>query len=217
MTLDELYHTMAKEMGPQPWLKPGTPWAETPVEIMLGAILVQNTNWRNVEPSLITLKAQTGFDPAKLRDYTQDTLIPVIRSSGFYQRKSAAILALATWLGEANDDLAALKQRDGASLRAELLGITGIGNETADYILMYTLDHGTFMVDTYARRLFSWLGATMPKTYPAFQKTVMRQLDFGLTDYQEFHALIDEFGKQVKNDTDFAQSFLAGKQLKVTD
>ena len=60
VTLDELYHTMAKEMGPQPWLKPGTPWAETPVEIMLGAILVQNTNWRNVEPSLNALKAQTG-------------------------------------------------------------------------------------------------------------------------------------------------------------
>ncbi len=215
VTLEELYRTMAKEMGPQPWLKPGTPWAETPVEIMLGAILVQNTNWRNVEPSLIALKAQTGFNPAKLREYTPDTLIPVIRSSGFYQRKSEAILALATWLGEANDDLAALKQRGGASLREELLSITGIGNETADYILMYTLDHGTFMVDTYARRLFGWLGATMPKTYPAFQKKVMGQLDFALADYQEFHALIDEFGKQIKNDTDFAQSFLAGKQLTI--
>lgn len=215
MTLEELYRTMAKEMGPQPWLKPGTPWAETPVEIMLGAILVQNTNWRNVEPSLINLKAQTGFEPAKLRAYTADTLIPVIRSSGFYQRKSAAILALATWLGTADDNLAALKQRDGASLRADLLSITGIGNETADYILMYTLDHGTFMVDTYARRLFTWLGATMPKTYPAFQKKVMGQLDFGLADYQEFHALIDEFGKRVKSDADFAASFLAGQRLVV--
>lgn len=215
MTLEELYRTMAHEMGPQPWLRPGTPWAETPVEIMLGAILVQNTNWRNVEPSLIKLKAQTGFNPAKLRDYTPETLIPVIRSSGFYQRKSAAILALATWLGTVNDDLAALKRRDGASLRSELLSITGIGNETADYILMYTLDHGTFMVDTYARRLFTWLGATMPKTYPAFQKKVMGQLDFGLSDYQEFHALIDEFGKRVKSDADFAQSFLAGYRLTV--
>lgn len=168
-----------------------------------------------MEPSLIKLKAQTGFNPAKLRDYTPETLIPVIRSSGFYQRKSAAILALATWLGTANDDLDALKRRDGASLRSELLSITGIGNETADYILMYTLDHGTFMVDTYARRLFTWLGATMPKTYPAFQKKVMGQLDFGLSDYQEFHALIDEFGKRVKSDADFAQSFLAGYRLTV--
>ncbi|UIF28586.1 endonuclease III [Levilactobacillus brevis] len=215
MTLEELYRTMAKEMGPQPWLRPGTPWAETPVEIMLGAILVQNTNWRNVEPSLIKLKAQTGFTPAKLRAYTPETLMPVIRSSGFYRRKSAAILALAEWLGEADDDLAALKRRDGASLRADLLSITGIGNETADYILMYTLDHGAFMVDTYARRLFTWLGATMPKTYPAFQKKVMGQLDFGLSDYQEFHALIDEFGKRVKDEADFAQSFLAGHRLTV--
>lgn len=215
MTLEELYRTMAKEMGPQPWLKPGTPWAETPVEIMLGAILVQNTNWRNVEPSLIQLKAQTRFEPAKLREYTPATLIPVIRSSGFYQRKSAAILSLATWLGRAHDDLAALRQRDGASLRKELLSITGIGNETADYILMYTLDHGTFMVDTYARRLFTWLGAEMPKTYPAFQKKVMGQLNFGLADYQEFHALIDEFGKRVKTDADFAESFLAGQRLTV--
>lgn len=215
VTLEELYRTMAKEMGPQPWLRPGTPWAETPVEIMLGAILVQNTNWRNVEPSLIKLKAQTGFTPAKLRAYTPETLMPVIRSSGFYRRKSAAILALAEWLGEADDDLAALKRRDGASLRADLLSITGIGNETADYILMYTLDHGAFMVDTYARRLFTWLGATMPKTYPAFQKKVMGQLDFGLSDYQEFHALIDEFGKRVKDEADFAQSFLAGHRLTV--
>lgn len=214
MTLEELYRTMAREMGPQPWLKPGTPWAETPVEIMLGAILVQNTNWRNVEPSLIKLKAQTGFEPAKLRAYTPETLMPVIRSSGFYRRKSTAILDLADWLGQANDDLAALKRRDGASLRADLLGITGIGNETADYILMYTLDHGTFMVDTYARRLFTWLGATMPKTYPAFQRKVMGQLNFGLADYQEFHALIDEFGKRVKGDADFAQSFLAGQHLR---
>lgn len=60
MTVEELYHLMATEMGPQPWLRPGTPWAETPVEIMLGAILVQNTNWRNVEPALLNLKQATG-------------------------------------------------------------------------------------------------------------------------------------------------------------
>lgn len=215
MTIEELYHRMAAEMGPQPWLKPGTPWAETPVEIMLGAILVQNTNWRNVEPSLINLKRVTGFDPAKLRALTPATITPLIRSSGFYNRKGPAILALATWLGQANDDLAALKQRSGSSLRADLMAITGIGNETADYILMYTLDHGTFMVDTYARRLFAWLGATMPKTYPAFQKQVLRQFPLGLADCQEFHALIDEFGKQVKDDADFAQSFLAGQRLVV--
>ena len=213
MTIEELYRTMAQKMGPQPWLKPGTPWAETPVEIMLGAILVQNTNWRNVEPSLLNLKRETAFAPARLRQLTPETLVSLIKSSGFYQRKGAAILALANWLGQSDDDLGALKQRDGASLRQDLLGITGIGNETADYILMYTLDHGTFMVDTYARRLFAWLGATMPKTYPAFQKQVLARFSLELADYQEFHALIDEFGKQVKSDEDFAQSFLAGQRL----
>lgn len=215
MTIEELYRKMAAEMGPQPWLKPGTPWAETPVEIMLGAILVQNTNWRNVEPSLINLKRETGFVPANLRQLTSATIIPLIKSSGFYNRKGPAILALAEWLGRADDDLEVLKKQDGAALRANLMGITGIGNETADYILMYTLDHGTFMVDTYARRLFSWLGAAMPKTYPAFQKQVLQQFPLGLADCQEFHALIDEFGKQVKDDADFAASFLAGASLQV--
>ncbi|CAJ1229554.1 endonuclease III [Levilactobacillus zymae] len=215
MTIEELYHTMAHAMGPQPWLKPGTPWAETPVEIMLGAILVQNTNWRNVEPALRNLKRETAFEPAKLRALTPATLTPLIQSSGFYRRKAAAILSLAAWLGDHDDDLDALKHGDGAQERAELLAITGIGNETADYILMYTLDHGTFMVDTYARRLFSWLGATMPKTYPAFQKRVLAQFPLGLRDRQEFHALIDEFGKQVKTDGDFAASFLAGQHLTV--
>lgn len=213
MTIEELYREMAREMGPQPWLKPGTPWAETPIEIMLGAILVQNTNWRNVEPSLLNLKRVTGFDPAKLRQLTPTTITPLIKSSGFYNRKGPAILALADWLGQADDDLSRLKQRAGASLRQDLMAITGIGNETADYILMYTLDHGTFMVDTYARRLFGWLGATMPKTYPAFQKQVLGQFNLELADYQEFHALIDEFGKQVKNDSDFATTFLAGQTL----
>lgn len=215
MTIEELYREMAKQMGPQPWLKPGTPWAETPVEIMLGAILVQNTNWRNVEPSLINLKRETGFVPAELRKLTPTTITPLIKTSGFYNRKGPAILALADWLGRANDDLDVLKHRDGASLRQDLMSITGIGNETADYILMYTLDHGTFMVDTYARRLFTWLGATMPKTYPAFQKKVLGQFKLALADCQEFHALIDEFGKKIKNDADFEDSFLAGEKLVV--
>ncbi|WP_203639549.1 endonuclease III domain-containing protein [Levilactobacillus wangkuiensis] len=215
MTIEELYREMGKQMGPQPWLKPGTPWAETPVEIMLGAILVQNTNWRNVEPSLINLKRETGFVPAELRKLTPATITPLIKTSGFYNRKGPAILALADWLGQADDNLDVLKHRDGASLRQDLMSITGIGNETADYILMYTLDHGIFMVDTYARRLFTWLGATMPKTYPAFQKKVLSQFQLELADYQEFHALIDEFGKKIKNDADFENSFLAGQKLVV--
>jgi len=215
MTVEELYREMAKQMGSQPWLKPGTPWAETPIEIMLGAILVQNTNWRNVEPSLINLKRETEFVPAELRKLTPTTITPLIKTSGFYNRKGPAILALADWLGQADDDLDVLKQCDGASLRQDLMSITGIGNETADYILMYTLDHGTFMVDTYARRLFAWLGTTMPKTYPAFQKKVLGQFQLELADYQEFHALIDEFGKKIKNDADFEKSFLAGQKLVV--
>ncbi|WP_125765359.1 endonuclease III domain-containing protein [Levilactobacillus mulengensis] len=215
MTIEELYREMAKQMGPQPWLKPGTPWAETPIEIMLGAILVQNTNWRNVEPSLINLKRETGFVPTELRELTPATITPLIKTSGFYNRKGPAILALADWLGQADDNLDVLKRRDGASLRQDLMSITGIGNETADYILMYTLDHGTFMVDTYARRLFTWLGATMPKTYLAFQKKVLSQFQLELADYQEFHALIDEFGKKIKNDADFEKSFLAGQKLVV--
>jgi len=215
MTIEELYRMMAKEMGPQPWLRPGTPWAETPVEIMLGAILVQNTNWRNVEPALLNLKRETAFEPARLRALTTETITPLIRTSGFYRRKAAAILSLAAWLGDHDDDLDALRHGDGETERAELLAITGIGNETADYILMYTLDHGTFMVDTYARRLFDWLGTTMPKTYPAFQKRVLAQFPLGLHDCQEFHALIDEFGKVHRSQADFDQSFLAGHRLVV--
>lgn len=215
MTIEELYHEMAAHMGPQPWLRPGTPWAETPVEIMLGAILVQNTNWQNVEPALLNLKHATGFEPARLRALTPKTITPLIQASGFYRRKGAAILALSNWLGQHHDDLAELRAGDATQQRAELLAITGIGNETADYILMYTLDHGTFMVDTYARRLFNWLGATMPKTYPAFQQRVLAAFSLGLSDRQEFHALIDEFGKQTKTTADFDRSFLAGQRLEV--
>ena len=208
---------MEENMGQQPWLRPGTPWAENAWEIIWGSILVQNTNWKNVEPSLNNLKDATDgtFHPEKLLELSQESVIDLIRPSGFYQRKSQTLLAMARGLSTHHNDLDQLRSLDKGTLRKELLAIKGIGFETADYIMMYVLDQPAFMVDKYARRLFEMLGAQMPVKYSDFQRLVEQHVDLDLDGFREFHALIVEFGKVVKNPVDFADSFLANQKLLI--
>ncbi|WP_439950827.1 hypothetical protein [Secundilactobacillus oryzae] len=139
----------------------------------------------------------------------------LIRPSGFFKRKSQTLLGVSNWLKTRNDDLDQFKRLRKADLRKELLTIKGIGNETADYILMYVLDKPTFMVDTYARRLFSMLGTEIPAKYDEFQRLVETNVTLDLDGFREFHALIVEFGKLVKRPVDFEQSFLAGQKLNL--
>ncbi|PWF99792.1 endonuclease III domain-containing protein [Levilactobacillus bambusae] len=215
MTIQELYDLMSSQMGQRSWLKIGDPWAESAWEIIWGGILVQNTNWRNVEPSLVKLKAQTRFNPAIIRGLDVDELIPLIRTSGFYTRKAQTLKNVADWIGHYQDDMTLIKSKPTDRLRKELLAIKGIGHETSDYILMYVLDKPAFIADNYVRKLFTRLGATVPKTYVPFAHLVDAQVQdrWTLTDYQEFHALIVDFGKVVKSEADWQTHFLAGHRL----
>lgn len=207
LTLATLYHTLRVHLGPSGW------WpADSPYEILAGAILVQNTNWRNVDRSLANLRTATAFAPAQLAALSQPAMAELIRPSGFYQNKSRALVSLFAWLATAHFDLAAIGQTPPATLRQTLIALPGIGPETADAMRLYVFGQPTFIADNYCRRLFSWLGQPY-SSYAALKAVTHEVDDWRLADAQECHGLIDNFGKTVKNEAAFASSFLAGQTL----
>ena len=207
--IESLYRTMADALGPTGW------WpAETTFEIMVGAVLTQNTAWGNVDRSLAALKAESVLAPHALAAMEPAHLQELIRPSGFYVNKSKSVRSLSRWYvercGAAPEGAAAIPD---AELRAELLGLFGIGGETADDLMLYVFSRRTFVADTYARRLFAFLGFDVPAGYPAFHKAyspVVLSTSLSVEDLQEFHGLIDEFGKAYRDDAAKSESFLAG-------
>lgn len=211
VTLYQLFKKMLTEMGPQGW------WpADTKPEIIVGSILVQNTNWRNVEKSLANIKKATEFQPDLIAKLVVNDLITYIRPSGFYSNKSKAILEIFQWLSVYDFDFDQIKQEYGENLRNELLKLHGIGEETADVLLLYVFDEPVFIADKYAQKLFEALGQSGLNNYRRLKKTVDSFEEFSLTEAQEFHGLIDEFGKlYLRKTEDFSESFLAGYTLNL--
>lgn len=212
LTLYQLYTKMLSNMGAQGW------WpADSKFEIILGAILVQNTNWKNVEKSLANIKHATAFVPEKVSQLDKKYLVELIRPSGFYKNKSQSILAVFQWLASYNFDLEKIKSSYGNKLRQQLLSLHGIGEETADVLLLYVFDKKVFIADKYTQKLFILLGVNGVKNYRSVKKLIPSIDEFTLDQAQEFHGLLDEFGKQyVKNKTTFMASFLACHQLVLT-
>lgn len=138
-------------MGPQGW------WpADSKFEIILGAILVQNTNWKNVEKSLANIKSVTDFAPEEVSKLDKEHLISLIRPSGFYKNKSKAIMDVFQWLQEYNFDLEKIKKVYQGKLRQRLLSLHGIGEETADVLLLYVFAEKVFVADKYTQKLFTF-------------------------------------------------------------
>mgnify|MGYP004700361795 CR=1 FL=1 len=209
LDLTDLYHELADLLGPSGW------WpADSKFEILVGAILVQNTNWRNVDKSLDNLRAATQFKPQAIAALASDDLQELIRPSGFYRNKSRAINGLFSWLTHANFDLDLIATTEPARLRQQLLALPGIGEETADAIRLYVFDQPTFIADNYCRRLFGWLGADF-STYTKLKARTHEVEAWDLVDAQEFHGLIDNFGKTVKSAEDFANSPLVDVHLEL--
>lgn len=207
--IELLYRTMAAALGPTGW------WpAETTFEIMVGAVLTQNTAWSNVDRSLAALKAEDVLEPHALVAMEPERLQELIRPSGFYVNKSKTVQSLSRWYVErcgASPEGAA--DIPDAELRTELLGLFGIGGETADDLMLYVFSRRTFVADTYARRLFAFLGFDVPTGYLAFHKAyspVVLDASLSVKDLQEFHGLIDEFGKAYRDDAAKSESFLGG-------
>jgi endonuclease-3 related protein len=179
--------------GPPKW------WpAETPFEVMVGAILTQNTAWKNVEKAIRNLKTYDLLDARKIHELDQDTLALAIKPAGTYNLKAARLKGFVAWYLERFDgDPEKMKRLPPGRLREELLEVKGIGPETADAILLYALEIPSFVVDTYAHRVLTRHELALDEaTYDDLKEYFERSLPRDATLYSDFHALIVSVGKE---------------------
>lgn len=161
--------------------------ANSPFEVALGAVLTQNTNWKNVEKALAKLGEPKT--PRRLISLSTAQLEEGIRPAGFYRQKAATLKRLSAWW--LSSDLSQPTPR----LREELLSLKGIGKETADSILLYGLNRPILVVDAYSRRICSRLGLRVPKDYDAFRLLLEEALDGQVLSLQAFHGHIVTLAK----------------------
>ena len=210
MTLYQLYKKLANEIDTS------TSWpSKSKIEIVLGAILVQNTNWNNVVLSLAKLDAVTALDPDKILQLTTEELEQIIKPSGFQVNKTKCIFEVLTWLKSFNYDFGRIKLEIGDDLRKRLINLRGIGDETADVLMLYVFDVPVFIADKYAQKLLTKLAVEGCDNYKKTAKLVHLTEDFTLKEAQDFHLLIIEFGKLYLNrGKKWEDSFLYGVLLK---
>ena len=193
-TLLEIYHRLLSCYGPQHW------WpAEDAFEVVVGAILTQSAAWTNVEKAISNLKAAGALTPAALLAIPCDRLAALIRPCGYYNAKAKKLKAFVQRLESGyGGDLERLFALDTIELRQELLTVHGIGEETADSIILYAARKPVFVIDAYTRRILRRLAlAPSGDSYGAFQALFAENLprDEGL--YGEYHALLVRHGKEV--------------------
>ncbi|MDR4506960.1 MAG: endonuclease III domain-containing protein [Candidatus Brocadiaceae bacterium] len=188
----QMYQKMYTALGPQQWW-PG----ETPFEVVIGAILTQNTNWSNVEKAMINLKRAKKLTPKGLLDVNTIDLAQLIRPSGFFNIKAKRVKSFIDWLfSKYNGSLSRMFDQDLHTIRNELLSIKGIGPETADSILLYAGNMPTFVVDAYTHRIFSRHGLIPENcTYDEIKSFFEDNLSKDVALYNEYHALIVNTGK----------------------
>ena len=192
-TLLDVYHRLLDRYGPQHW------WpADSPFEVMIGAILTQSAAWGNVEKAINNLKARDVLSIDALRQLPVEELARLVYPSGYYNAKAEKIKALVQWLAERYDgDLDKLFALDIPPLRRELLSVRGVGEETADSIILYAAHKPVFVIDAYTRRILHRLGLAPPTdSYTAFQDLFMQHLPHDEALFNEYHALLVRHGKE---------------------
>ena len=192
--LRSIYRRLLRRFGPSGWW-PG----ETPFEVCLGAILVQNTSWTNAERALVRLRRAGRLSFEGLSGLSSSRIAPLIRPSGTYRIKARRIRAVLDFLDHAyGGRIDAMTVEDPWVLRRRLLAVHGIGRETADSIVLYAAGLPLFVVDAYTRRVFSRLGVLDPRLgYDSIQRFFMDHLPRDPALYNEFHAQIVRLGKDV--------------------
>lgn len=190
--LKEMYELLYGSFGPQHWW-PG----DSPFEIMVGAVLTQNTNWTNVERAIANLKATGKFSLRGLYEMPEEVLAELIRPAGYYNLKARRLRNLLEMvIKEYEGDIERLFSEDTWTLREKLLSVKGIGPETADSILLYAAQKPVFVVDAYTYRILSRHGMVLDHaTYEELQEMFMNHLPEDTQMYNEFHALIVHLGK----------------------
>lgn len=189
--LTRIFDRLLDTFGPQHW------WpAESPFEVIVGAILTQNTAWKNVEKSIGMLRDHDMLSLEGVLEAPEEVLAGIIRSSGYYNQKARRLKGFCHhvqqhWSGDLDGFLA----RETEPLRNELLGLHGIGPETADSIVLYAAEKSSFVIDAYTHRVFSrhgWVEESMG--YEDLRAFFMDALEPSVPYFQEYHALLVRLG-----------------------
>ena len=188
----KIYKELYKAYGPRHWW-PG----ETPFEVIVGAILTQNTSWRNVEKAIQNLKEKKVLHVKGIHRLKRSQLARLIRSSGYFRIKAERLKAFVDFLSENyGGDLKKMMKEGVETLRQRLLQVKGIGPETADSILLYGLRKPIFVVDAYTKRILSRHGIISAKaSYDEVQRLFMEHLPHDDKLFNEYHALLVHLGK----------------------
>lgn len=190
--LDEYFNALFTHFGPQHWW-PG----KTPFEVIVGAILTQNTSWANVEKAISNLRAGKLLSPRAISKVPLRTLQRLIRPSGYFRQKARKLKAFCEFLRtQYRGSLKKMFATPTIFLRSRLLSVFGIGPETADSILLYGGGHAVFVVDTYTKRMLARHGwSSEDAKYEDIRWTFERQFPGDARTFNEFHALIVNTGK----------------------
>jgi len=187
------YDALFAAYGPQHWW-PG----RSAFEVIVGAILTQNTSWNNVESAIRNLRREKLLTPRGMESVSLARLARLIRSSGYFRQKARKLKCFVQFLrSEYGGSLAKMFRTPTVALREKLLSVHGIGPETADSILLYGGEHAVFVVDAYARRLLERHQlATPAQSYEVIRRLFERSFPGDAPLYNEFHALIVRTGKE---------------------
>lgn len=191
--LQEIYDRLYQFYGPQNW------WpAESRIEMLVGAVLTQNTNWQNVRKAIDALRTEGLLSFEALSSISVDALSLFIKSSGYYNLKAKRLKNLLQMIeDEYGGGLDDLLENEPHSARESLLSVKGIGPETADSILLYAGGHPLFVVDTYTHRIFSRHNLVPDDCdYQSLQDLFMDNLPHDSQLFNEYHALIVKTAKQ---------------------
>ncbi|MBI3036027.1 endonuclease III domain-containing protein [Candidatus Woesearchaeota archaeon] len=203
------YNNLSQYFGPQHW------WPVTPkgklcpeysggprndkqkLEVCFGAILTQNTSWKNVEKAIIELNKNSLIDVNKINKIENKKLARIIKSSGYHNQKAKKLKNFCSFLLNSYDGKLSLLFRNGIEkLRNELLSVNGIGPETADSIILYAAKKPVFVIDAYTKRIMGRIGYR-EQTYESLQELFMQKLQNSEKLFNECHALLVELGKNI--------------------
>jgi endonuclease-3 related protein len=189
-----LYEALLAHFGPQHWW-PG----DSPFEVMVGAVLTQNTNWQNVDSALVNLKEEGLLSLAALEALPLEALAEKIRPSGYYRLKAGRLKNLLAFIrAEYEGDLDLFFSDRLPEVREKLLAVKGIGPETADSILLYAAEKPVFVVDAYTHRILSRHGLIFEDAgYHEIQELFTTRLPEDVSLYNESHALLVRLGKEL--------------------
>ena len=189
--LNTVYERLFTTYGPQYW------WpANSAFEVLVGAILTQNTAWSNVEKAIANLVSAGSLNADIINTLPDDKLAEFIRPSGYFNIKAKRLKNFCRWF-DYQGGFESLEQLDTQTLRISLLEINGIGPETADEILLYAFNRPVFVIDTYTRRLFSKLNVINgDEKYETLREWFEKTLTPNVPLYNEYHALIVRHAKE---------------------